>query len=106
MKNSIKLFETELQKFEQYIKNKKNFAFVRFSDSEIFILQNKKVILSNNQYQTGNKTGHGTYTQEEQKEFLPEEHQHFRKLFSRTFDPKDTGRYTQFFWVQLRKICH
>ena len=46
MKNSIKLFDKELREFEQYIKDKKNFAFVRFSDGELFILQNKKVILS------------------------------------------------------------
>lgn len=85
MKNSIKFFDKELQKFEQYIKDKKNFAFLRFSDGELFILQNKKVVLSNNQFQTGNKVGAGTYTQEEQKEFLPEKHQHFRQLLLDSF---------------------
>ena len=85
MKNSIKLFDKELREFEQYIKDKKNFAFVRFSDGELFILQNKKVILSSTQYQTGDTIGKGTYTQEEQKEFLPEKHQHFRELLLDSF---------------------
>jgi len=93
MKNSIKLFDKELREFEQYIKDKKNFAFVRFSDGELFILQNKKVILSSNQYQTGDTIGRGTYTQEEQKEFLPEKHQHFRELLLDSFVYDDRNFY-------------
>lgn len=74
MKNFNGAFDTLLEK----IKNKENFAFTRFSDGELFILQNKTVILAENHYVTGDVKGPNVYTKEEQKEFLPEEHGFFR----------------------------
>lgn len=75
MKDFTVAFDTLLQK----IKNKENFAFTRFSDGELFILQNKKVILADNHYVTGEIKGSNIYTKEEQKEFLPDEHEFFHK---------------------------
>ena len=61
------------------IKNKENFAFTRFSDGELFIMQNKHLLLAEDHYITGNITGVNRYTEEEQKEFKPEEHQFYRE---------------------------
>ncbi len=74
MKDFSRAFDVLLNK----IKNKENFAFTRFSDGELFILQNKTVILAENHYVTGDIKGPNIYTKEEQKEFLPEEHGFFR----------------------------
>ena len=49
MKDFTKAFDVLLNK----IKNKENFAFSRFSDGELFIMQNKKLILADNYYVTG-----------------------------------------------------
>jgi len=74
MKDFTGAFDTLIHK----IKSKENFAFTRFSDGELFILQNKTVILAENHYVTGDVKGSNIYTKEEQKEFLPEEHGFFR----------------------------
>ena len=74
MKDFTGAFDTLLHK----IKSKENFAFTRFSDGELFILQNKTVILAEDHYVTGDVKGPNIYTKEEQKEFLPEEHGFFR----------------------------
>tara|TARA_Y100000296_G_scaffold49206_1_gene56372 strand:+ start:5429 stop:6223 length:795 start_codon:yes stop_codon:yes gene_type:complete len=78
MKDYGKAFDILLDK----IKNRSNFAFTRFSDGELFIMQNKHLLLAEDHYITGNITGANRYTEEEQKEFKPEEHQLYReKLF-------------------------
>lgn len=75
MKDFTTAFDTLLDK----IKNKENFAFTRFSDGELFILQNKTVILANDHYVTGDIKGPNIYTEEEQKEFIPEKHGFFKE---------------------------
>ena len=62
-----------------YVKKWENFAFTRFSDGELFILQNKTVVLADNHYITGDITGPNRYTKEEHKEFYPEKHQIYRQ---------------------------
>jgi hypothetical protein len=61
------------------LKNKENFAFTRFSDGELFIMQNKTVVLADNHYITGKIRGPNRYTKEEHKEFYPEKHQKYRQ---------------------------
>lgn len=72
-------FTKEFNLLLQKLKNKENFAFSRFSDGELFIMQNKKVILAENHYVTGDISGPNIYTKEEQKQFLPEKHQFYRE---------------------------
>ena len=81
MKNFHKAFDNLLLK----IKRKENFAFTRFSDGELFILQNKHLLLAADHYITGDVSGANTYTEEEQKEFKPEEHQFYREKLNETF---------------------
>jgi|TARA_R110002012_G_scaffold61887_2_gene162386 hypothetical protein len=75
MKNFSKAFDDMLS----MIKNGENFAFTRFSDGELFIMQNKTVVLAENHYVTGHIKGPNRYTKEEQKEFYPEQHQFYRE---------------------------
>jgi len=74
MKNFHKAFDETIS----MLKNKENFAFTRFSDGELFILQNKTVVLADNHYITGNIKGPNRYTKEEHKEFYPEKHSAYR----------------------------
>lgn len=81
MKNFNNAFDSLLSK----IKNKENFAFIRFSDGELDILKNKYVILSDNYFISGKQKGNGKYTKEEQKEFDPKKHQFVREKLIETF---------------------
>ena len=66
----MKDFYAEFTKFLNKLKKNENFAFARFSDGELFIMQNKTVILAEDHYVTGEIKGPNIYTKEEQKEFL------------------------------------
>ena len=68
----MKTFDTAFNTLLDKISKKENFAFTRFSDGELFIMQNKTVILAKDHYVTGDIKGPNIYTKEEQKEFLPE----------------------------------
>ena len=75
MKDFNKAFDIILS----MIQEGENFAFTRFSDGELFILQNKTVVLADNHYITGDIKGRNKYTKEEHKEFYPEQHQFYRE---------------------------
>jgi len=75
MKDYRKAFDIILDK----VRDKSNFAFTRFSDGELFIMQNKHLLLAEDHYITGNIVGANRYTEEEQKEFKPDEHQFYRE---------------------------
>ena len=89
LKDFHKAFDFVLNK----VKNKENFAFTRFSDGELFIMQNKHLLLSENHYITGEVSGPNRYTEEEQKEFKPEEHQLYMEKLLQSFMHKQEGYY-------------
>ena len=78
-------FTTAFDMLLSKLKNKENFAFTRFSDGELFIMQNKTVILAENHYITGDIKGPNRYTKEEQKEFLPDRDQFYREKLIESF---------------------
>lgn len=78
-------FSQEFDIFKDRIDNDIPFGFSRFSDGELFILQNKKVVLAENGYVTGDIQGGGHYPKEEQKEFDPEKHADFKDKLMETF---------------------
>jgi hypothetical protein len=78
-------FIEEFNKIKSKLENKENFAFVRFSDGEMFVMQNKTVVLAPSYYVTGDIVGNNIYTKEEQKEFHPEQHQFYREKLIETF---------------------
>ena len=81
----MKTFEGEFSNLLGMLKNNENFAFSRFSDGELFIMQNKKVVLAKDHYITGDIKGPNIYTEEEQKEFLPERDQFYREKLIECF---------------------
>jgi hypothetical protein len=81
----MKTFKSEFDKLLNMLKNNENFAFSRFSDGELFIMQNKKVVLAKDHYITGDIKGPNIYTEEEQKEFLPERDQFYREKLIECF---------------------
>ena len=81
----LKNFHKAFDKILDMLKEGENFAFTRFSDGELFILQNKTLVLADNHYITGDIKGQNRYTEEEHKEFYPEKHQKYRELLIETF---------------------
>ena len=68
----LKTFKSEFDKLLQKLEDNENFAFSRFSDGEVYILKGEKLVLADNHYITGDRSGGGVYTQEEHKNFDPE----------------------------------
>ena len=89
MKNFTTAFDILLNKIER----KDNFAFTRFSDGELFILQDKTLILADNHYVTGEITGPNRYTKEEHKEFYPDKHQFYREKIIECYRHNKNGYY-------------
>jgi hypothetical protein len=75
------------------VKNQENFAFSRFSDGEFFIMNNQKVVLAPGYFITGERVGHNIYTEEEQKEFIPEQHAFYREKLIESFQHVGTNYY-------------
>ena len=75
----MKDFNNAFDSLLSMVKSGENFAFTRFSDGELFIMQNKTVVLADNHYITGDIKGPNKYTKEEHKEFYPERHQFYRE---------------------------
>ena len=75
----LKDFNKAFDQILNMLKTSENFAFSRFSDGEMFILQNKTVVLADNHYITGKIKGTNKYTKEEHKEFYPDKHQKYRE---------------------------
>ena len=72
------LFKQEFYKLLERLKNEENFAFSRFSDGELFMLRGDRLVLSENSYTTGVKSGAGYYPKEEQKDFDPKRDKFYR----------------------------
>jgi hypothetical protein len=77
--NRKKKFHQDFKKLETNIKQKKNFAFLRFSDGELFVLQNKKLVISENFWSLDNEKKKASFASNEKKSFLPNKHQFYRK---------------------------
>lgn len=75
----VKRFKEDFALLLDKFKRNENFAFLRFSDGELFILQNKKLQL--NEYGTfvDEILCGPIYGKEDFKEFLPSEHQFLRE---------------------------
>lgn len=75
----MKTFIGDFDKLKFNLENNINFSFTRFSDGELFVLQNKRLELNDDHYIIGEEKGYGIYTNEEHKQFIPEKHEFFRK---------------------------
>lgn len=78
----MKSFKEDFNKILEKLKNKENFSFIRFSDGELFCLQNRKLELSERGTFIDDVLAGPTYTTEDYKFFDPEQHKDFRaRLF-------------------------
>ena len=89
----MKDFKAHFDFFKQKIVNKENFAFSRFSDGEMFILQNKELKLSENLIQMGEVKQSGPYRKDDFKHFNPSEHKEFRDTLVKIFQHKQKNYY-------------
>jgi len=76
--NRKKKFKNDFLDFLSKIKSFTNFAFSRFSDGELFIIQNKKLVIDIDYWILENKKTFAKFSANEKKEFLPERDQFYR----------------------------
>ena len=76
----MKIYKDEFYKILNLVSSNEPFAFSRFSDGEVTILRNQKLVLGDGFFVQGDIYGQnpynvpqGTYPPEERKEFIPEE---------------------------------
>jgi hypothetical protein len=74
----MKNFEDDFYRLLKLLKIREPFAFNRFSDGELYILQNKELILDAQQVKVGPDVMEGIYKPEDFKSFHPEEHSFYR----------------------------
>ena len=74
----MKNFENDFYRLLNLLKIGEPFAFNRFSDGELYILQNKELVLDARQVKVGQNVSEGIYKSEDFKRFHPEEHAFYR----------------------------
>lgn len=74
----MKNFEDDFYTLLDLLKKGEPFAFNRFSDGELYILQNKELILDATQVKVGREITEGIYQSEDFKRFHPKEHSFYR----------------------------
>ena len=80
-----KNFKKDLEIFEEKLRGKENFAFVRFSDGEADILLNKKLVIADDYVIEGNFKHNFGYSKEDHKNFDPDQHGFVREKLVKSF---------------------
>ena len=75
------------------LKNGENFAFSRFSDGELRIMQNQELVLGDNYYKIGDSINGGTYYPEDRKNVNPKTHPHIPKKLMEAYKFKKHNYY-------------
>lgn len=65
-------FKEDLFRLIRLLKNNENFAFTRFSDGEILVMQNKELVLDSTFVQAGDIRHNFGYSEDDHKHFNPE----------------------------------
>ena len=81
----MKNFEDDFYKLLHLLKIGEPFAFNRFSDGELYMLQNKEVILGDHMVKIGDRVEKAPYHEEDFKRFHPEEHSFYRDRLVEAF---------------------
>jgi len=86
----MKDFSKEFDKIKKLLVEGTPFAFSRFSDGEVTVLQNNVVVLAEDHFIQGDLHGDdvkfgGNYLPEEQKEFRPDKHEFYHKKLVEAF---------------------
>ena len=88
-----KHFREHFGMFVNKIQNNEPFAFARYSDGELFILQNKVLKLASDVYQVGDSKHMSIYKNEDHKEFNPEIHTQFRERLIEAYKHRQSNYY-------------
>tara|TARA_B100000902_G_C27301317_1_gene912961 strand:+ start:344 stop:1171 length:828 start_codon:yes stop_codon:yes gene_type:complete len=90
-----KNFTKDLEKFIERLRFRKHFAFARFSDGEARVLQDKKLVLTEDKITIGShESGRGDkLSLNEQKEYNPKKHQWVREKLLDSLQFKKEGYY-------------
>jgi hypothetical protein len=75
------------------IRNDNHFAFSRYSDGELWILQNKELKLSEDVIQVGEQKSPGVYKEADFKHYNPEVHNSFREKLIEAYKYKQPNYY-------------
>tara|TARA_R100000234_G_scaffold119768_2_gene103688 strand:- start:2995 stop:3786 length:792 start_codon:yes stop_codon:yes gene_type:complete len=86
-------FKKDFKIFLDNLRNGKNFAFSRFSDGELYILQNKKIGIKKDQCFIRGAWHPGSWGEEELKSFEPEKDQKLREHLMECFLHKQDNYY-------------
>lgn len=89
----MKTFKSHFELLLGKLRNGENFAYSRFSDGELRIMQNVELKLSDNHYKIGNETGNVKYYSEDHKHFNPSEHQFYRDRLMESYKFKKDNYY-------------
>jgi len=81
-------FKKDFRSLLEKIKTGEHFAFTRFSDGELYILQNRKVVIEGNRCFLRETEHSGNWGEEEHKAFIPEKNQDLRSHLSECFTHK------------------
>lgn len=76
----IKIFGDHIKQFERMLHEREHFAFARYSDGELYILQNKELVLDRGIIKIGDSQMYGNYKQQDYKHYDPKQHSWFRDM--------------------------
>jgi len=89
----MKNFRDHIYLFKDKLLRQEPFAFARYSDGELYILQNKELKLDENLIQIGSNKSSGPYKQEDFKHFNPNDHAWFRHKLIEAYQYKQKDYY-------------
>ena len=85
LQKSSKTFYGDFQAVLAKLKNDEHFAFARFSDGELFILQNKQVKITGTETIVDSEKKNNGFPSHDHKDFDPSKHQESRELLLESF---------------------
>lgn len=89
----MKTFEDDFAYFKEMLEEWEPFTFARFSDGELYMLQNKTYILGEGKTQVGDVLHGHHYDKEDHREFIPGKHEFFRKSLQASIEYSAPGYY-------------
>jgi hypothetical protein len=89
----MKTFKGDFLHIVQLLKDKKHFAFSRFSDGELMVIKNQLIVISQNMAVVHGQAHGGFWGPEEHKVFDPNTQQDFRKKLIECFEHKQENYY-------------
>ena len=89
----MKNFREHFAKFTEMIRNDEHFAFARYSDGELYILQNKELVLGQNLIQIGEQKQSGNYQAPDFKHYDPKEHGFYQQKLVEAYKHRQSNYY-------------